>query len=75
MNIIDRSEKTEDGDIEWLHNPDYDPIGEEGLGYEQFISCIDTIVIDKMMKKGTREQAGLVTQTLLPMKKLIITEL
>jgi dihydrofolate reductase len=36
-----------DGDIEWLHNPEYGPMGEEGLSYEQFISGIDVIVMGR----------------------------
>jgi len=36
-----------DGDIEWLNNPEYVPMGEGGLGYEQFISGIDTIVMGR----------------------------
>jgi len=33
-----------DGDIEWLHNPEYGQMGEGGLSYKQFISGIDVIV-------------------------------
>ncbi|MCC5905088.1 MAG: dihydrofolate reductase [Balneolaceae bacterium] len=36
-----------DGDIEWLHNPDYGPMGNDGLSYEQFISGIDALVMGR----------------------------
>ena len=35
------------GDIEWLHNPEYGPMDEGGLSYEQFISGIDVIVMGR----------------------------
>ena len=36
-----------DGDIEWLHNPEYGPMDEGGLSYEQFITDIDAIVMGR----------------------------
>jgi dihydrofolate reductase len=36
-----------DGDIEWLHNPEYGPMVEGGLSYGQFISGIDAIVMGR----------------------------
>lgn len=36
-----------DGDIEWLNNPGYGPMGDCGLSYEAFISEIDAIVMGR----------------------------
>jgi dihydrofolate reductase len=42
-----------DGDIEWLHKPEYSPSAFDGLGYDDFISTVDTIV----MGRNTFEKA------------------
>ena len=37
----------EDGDIEWLHSPEYDCPGLNGLSYEDFMSSIDALVMGR----------------------------
>lgn len=36
-----------DGDIEWLHKPEYSQSTFDGLGYEDFITTVDTIVMGR----------------------------
>ena len=36
-----------DGDIEWLHNPEYGSMGEGGLSYDAYISGIDALVMGR----------------------------
>jgi dihydrofolate reductase len=42
-----------DGDIEWLHRPEYSVSGMKGLSYDDFISTIDALV----MGRNTFEKA------------------
>lgn len=37
----------EDGDIEWLHSPEYDSPALNGLSYEDFMSSIDALVMGR----------------------------
>ena len=36
-----------DGDIEWLHNPEYESNEKLGLTYEDFIETVDAIVMGR----------------------------
>ncbi len=36
-----------DGDIEWLHNPEYESNEKFGLTYDEFISTVDAIVMGR----------------------------
>ncbi len=36
-----------DGDIEWLHNPEYESKEKPGLTYEEFIETVDAIVMGR----------------------------
>lgn len=36
-----------DGDIEWLHNPEYAGVQFNGLDYDDFIATVDTIVMGR----------------------------
>ena len=37
----------EDGDIEWLHNPEYSVSKMKGLSYDDFISSVDALVMGR----------------------------
>jgi len=36
-----------DGDIEWLHKPEYSEAAIEGLSYDEFVSTVDAIVMGR----------------------------
>ncbi len=36
-----------DGDIEWLHNPEYESPDKFGLSYDEFIATVDTLVMGR----------------------------
>lgn len=36
-----------DGDVAWLHRPEYSPMGEGGLSYEDFIRTVDLLVVGR----------------------------
>ncbi len=36
-----------DGDVEWLHRPEYTAVPFNGLQYEEFIASVDTLVMGR----------------------------